>query len=86
MAPGMNGRFFRRRRSFARTSSVAEVPNLIDVQRTSYNYFLQHGFARHQRRSRGLQGVFESVFPIHDFSDRAEYTSNIISLRNRSMT
>ena len=72
MAPGMNGRFFRRRRSFARTSSVAEVPNLIDVQRTSYNYFLQHGVARQQRRSRGLQGVFESVFPIHDFSDRAE--------------
>ena len=72
MAPGMNGRCFRRRRSFARTSSVAEVPNLIDVQRTSYNYFLQHGVARQQRRSRGLQGVFESVFPIHDFSDRAE--------------
>ncbi len=72
MAPGMNGRFFRRRRSFARTSSVAEVPNLIDVQRTSYNYFLQHGVARQQRRSRGLQGVFESVFPIQDFSDRAE--------------
>ena len=72
MSSSMNGRCFRRRRSFARTSLVAEMPNLTDVQQTSYNRFLQYGIARQQRRDEGLQGVFESVFPIHDFSGRAE--------------
>ena len=71
MAQNMN-RHSRRRRDFGRISSVLEMPNLIEVQRASYDQFLQHGLVEAQRTDDGLQGVFRSVFPIRDFSDRAE--------------
>ncbi len=60
------------RRNFGRISAAASMPNLIEVQRTSYEYFLQKE-ARHEDRGEyGLQEVFKSVFPIRDFSDRAQ--------------
>src|SRR5207248_2187319 len=48
------------------------MPNLIEVQRASYDHFLQMGVAAEQRASVGLQEVFKSVFPIRDFSERAQ--------------
>ncbi len=47
------------------------MPNLIEVQKSSYDHFLQMGVPAHERADLGLQEVFKSVFPIKDFSDRA---------------
>ncbi len=62
----------RARRSFGRIPEVAEMPNLIEVQRNSYEQFLQLGLGAEERKLQGLEEVFSSVFPIKDFSDRAE--------------
>ncbi len=71
MVQDMNGRF-QRRRDFGRIPPAIAMPNLIDVQRASYDQFLQHGVAGDDRDDEGLQRVFKSVFPIRDFSNRAE--------------
>src|SRR6201993_1823952 len=60
------------RRSFGRVPEVAPMPNLIEVQKSSYDHFLQMGVAPEQRAGVGLQEVFKSVFPIRDFSERAQ--------------
>jgi DNA-directed RNA polymerase subunit beta len=60
------------RRSFGRIREVADMPNLIEVQRNSYEQFLQMEILPEERRLQGLEEVFSSVFPIKDFSDRAE--------------
>jgi DNA-directed RNA polymerase subunit beta len=59
------------RKHFGRIPEVA-MPNLIEVQKSSYDHFLQMGVAAEQRANVGLQEVFKSVFPIRDFSDRAQ--------------
>ena len=61
----------RLRRSFSRIPQVASMPNLIEVQRRSYEFFLQREIKGDQRSESGLQRVFKSVFPIKDFSDKA---------------
>src|SRR3546814_178996 len=60
------------RKNFGKIAEVAEMPNLIEVQKTSYDQFLQLGIPVSQRSNTGLQEVFTSVFPIRDFSERAE--------------
>ena len=60
------------RKSFGRVAEVAPMPNLIEVQKSSYDHFLQMGVVPEQRASVGLQEVFKSVFPIRDFSERAQ--------------
>jgi DNA-directed RNA polymerase subunit beta len=62
---------YRFRRSFARTLPAIEVDNLIQIQRASYEKFLQMTVPQMERDSIGLQAVFKSVFPIQDFSQRA---------------
>ena len=62
---------FRFRRSFATTLPAVEVDNLIQIQRESYDKFLQMTIPHHERENTGLQAVFKSVFPIQDFSQRA---------------
>ncbi len=59
------------RRSFGRIRKIVDIPNLIDIQRRSYDEFLQAGVAASDRRDIGLQGVFKSVFPIKDFNETA---------------
>src|SRR5208283_2071253 len=49
-----------------------EVPNLIDIQKTSYDKFLQSNVPQHERAEVGLQAVFRSVFPIKDFNGTSE--------------
>ncbi len=71
MAKSFTGRK-RVRKSFGRIPEVAQMPNLIEVQRSSYDQFLQMDVPVDQRQHLGLQEVFRSVFPIQDFSDRAE--------------
>ncbi len=58
------------RRSFGRIPEVTPMPNLIDVQRSSYEGFLQMNIAPDSRLHAGLQEVFKSVFPIDDFAGR----------------
>ena len=59
------------RKSFGRIPEVTEMPNLIEVQRQSYDNFLQMHVAAPERELMGLEEVFRSVFPIRDFADRA---------------
>ncbi|TWB09529.1 DNA-directed RNA polymerase subunit beta [Nitrospirillum amazonense] len=70
MAKSFTGRK-RIRKSFGRIPEVTRMPNLIEVQRSSYDHFLQMDTAPEKRANLGLQEVFKSVFPIKDFSDRA---------------
>ena len=56
------------RKDFGKIQRVIDIPNLIDMQRQSYERFLQKDVPPDQRRDVGLQGVFKSVFPIRDFS------------------
>src|SRR6187431_3419563 len=58
------------RHSFGRIPEVAPMPNLIDVQRASYEAFLQMEVNPDSRLHAGLQEVFKSVFPIDDFAGR----------------
>ncbi len=69
MATSFTGRK-RIRKYFGRLTETVEMPNLIEVQKTSYEGFLQRETAQNDRTDTGLQEVFKSVFPIHDFSER----------------
>src|SRR5499427_6129937 len=60
------------RKSFGRIAEISRMPNLIEVQKMSYDHFLQIGVTADKRESVGLQEVFKSVFPIRDFAERAE--------------
>ena len=60
------------RKNFGKINAVVEMPNLIDVQTSSYRDFLQWGIPVDKRVDAGLQEVFKSVFPIHDFAGRGD--------------
>ena len=58
----------RLRKNFGKIQEIAQMPNLIEVQRTSYDQFLQ--LAKGEgRKDEGLEAVFRQVFPIKDFSE-----------------
>ena len=59
------------RKFFGNLHEVAEMPNLIEVQKDSYDQFLQVLDPEGGRLAEGLQAVFKSVFPISDFSGQA---------------
>ncbi|MCF6220389.1 MAG: DNA-directed RNA polymerase subunit beta [Robiginitomaculum sp.] len=65
------------RKSFGKIPEVIRMPNLIEVQKSSYYQFLQMDVPLDERGDDGLNGVFRSVFPVRDFSERAilEYVS-----------
>ena len=58
---------YRERVDFAKIASVFPIPNLLEVQRKSYQRFLQMDLLPAERTDMGLQSVFNSVFPITDF-------------------
>ena len=60
------------RKNFGKIEAVAEMPNLIGVQTDSYKAFLQEGVPVSKRADAGLQAVFKSIFPIHDFAGRGD--------------
>ncbi len=60
------------RRSFGRIDEVAQMPNLIELQRDSYERFQQKDVPADDREITGLEEVLASVFPIRDFGDKAE--------------
>src|SRR6187200_3153047 len=59
------------RRSFGRIKRIIDLPYLIEIQKNSYDLFLQKDSAPAVRESIGLQEVFKSVFPIKDFNETA---------------
>ena len=71
MALSFTGRK-RIRKSFGKIPEVTKMPNLIEVQKSSYDQFLQMHIMPEERGDDGLNGVFRSVFPIKDFSETAE--------------
>ena len=58
----------RLRKNFGKIQEIAQMPNLIEVQRTSYDQFLQL-WKGEGRKDEGLEAVFRQVFPIKDFSE-----------------
>ncbi len=87
---------FAARKNFAKIKAKLEIPSLIDIQKRSYAKFLQANVPIDQRESLGLQGVFESVFPIKDYNESAslEFVSyhldrpkyDVDECRSRGMT
>ena len=62
---------FRFRRAFGQIGKIIDFPHLLEIQRHSYEEFLQRVLDPEQRTESGLQGVFRSVFPIKDFNETA---------------
>tara|TARA_Y100000590_G_scaffold164179_1_gene188133 strand:+ start:74 stop:4276 length:4203 start_codon:yes stop_codon:yes gene_type:complete len=65
------------RKSFGKIKNVTPLPNLIEVQKRSFDNFLQLGEDPLKRIDHGLHGVFKSVFPVNDYTERA--TVNYVS-------
>ncbi len=65
------------RKHFAEIKRIIDIPNLIDIQKNSYKRFLQADIPHSARQNNGLEAVFQSVFPIRDFSETCslEYVS-----------
>src|SRR3982750_3094816 len=59
------------RQDFSKIATAVRIPNLIQIQRDSYNRFLQMDLLPEERENTGLQAVFRSVFPISDFRGTA---------------
>ena len=62
---------FRLRKDYGSIDKIVDIPNLIDIQRRSYEEFLQLDTPKDERSDIGLQEVFYSVFPIKDFNETA---------------
>ncbi|MDX1400423.1 MAG: DNA-directed RNA polymerase subunit beta, partial [Kiloniellales bacterium] len=71
MAKSFTGRK-RVRKSFGKIAEIIQMPNLIEVQKSSYDQFLQIGVPETERTNTGLLEVFNSVFPVRDFGESAE--------------
>src|SRR5246500_4334345 len=63
----MKNSTFRKRFDFSKIPATIQIPNLIEVQKRSYDRFLQMDKLPSERQETGLQSVFASVFPITDF-------------------
>jgi DNA-directed RNA polymerase subunit beta len=61
----------RERKDFGKTPSILAIPNLIEIQKHSFERFLQDKVPAEKRKDNGLQGAFKSVFPIVDYNDIA---------------
>jgi DNA-directed RNA polymerase subunit beta len=87
---------FRLRRNYTKISEVIDIPNLIAIQKRSFDRFLQSGVEPDKREDVGLQKVFKSVFPIRDYNGTAslEFVSyslgtpkyDVDECRDRGMT
>ena len=61
----------RLRKYYGKIREVLEMPNLIEVQKSSYDLFLKSGDQLEPMDGEGIKGVFQSVFPIKDFNETA---------------
>ena len=62
---------YRERIEFSKIRTTIPIPNLIEIQKTSYERFLQMTRLSSERDDQGLQSVFKSVFPISDFRENS---------------
>ncbi|MEW5982507.1 MAG: DNA-directed RNA polymerase subunit beta [Acidobacteriota bacterium] len=62
---------YRERIDFSKIKTTVPIPNLIEIQRKSYERFLQMNRLPNEREDHGLQSVFKSVFPISDFRENS---------------
>ena len=62
----------RERIDFSKIKTLIQIPNLIEVQKKSYERFLQMNLLPSEREDNGLQAVFNSVFPISDFRGQSQ--------------
>ena len=62
---------YRERIDFSKIETTIPIPNLIEIQKTSYERFLQMHRLPSEREDAGLQSVFKSVFPISDFRENS---------------
>src|SRR3954464_1033358 len=84
------------RKDFAKVKAPVDIPDLIELQKKSYELFLQKDVKPAKRQGIGLQAVFKSVFPIEDFNRTAslEFESyvlerpkyDVMECRQRGMT
>ena len=65
------------RKSYARIKRTIDIPDLINIQKHSYDQFLQSDIPTDKRQNVGLEAIFKSVFPIRDFNKTSslEYVS-----------
>jgi DNA-directed RNA polymerase subunit beta len=59
------------RKDFSKIPPILDIPDLIEIQKETFERFLQTNIEPEKRESTGLQAVFNSVFPIKDFNDSA---------------
>ncbi len=59
------------RKSFGKIPLVTSLPNLVEVQKRSFDNFLQLNVDPEERENTGLHSIFKSVFPINDYTERA---------------
>jgi len=62
---------YKLRKDFSQIGKVIDMPNLIEVQKNSFDSFMQTGVRATDRQDLGLLGVFKGIFPIEDFSGTA---------------
>src|SRR3954468_24136251 len=72
----------RERIDFSKIRTSLPIPNLIEVQKKSYDRFLQMNLLPAERDDNGLQAVFNSVFPIADFRGLSELSFVDYSIGN----
>src|SRR5437667_3189966 len=73
MAMNNHNDVFRTRFDFSKIPATIQIPNLIEVQKRSYERFLQMDRLPSERDDAGLQAVFQSVFPISDFRNVSQW-------------
>jgi DNA-directed RNA polymerase subunit beta len=87
----------RERRSYAKIATIMQLPDLIEIQKKSYEDFLQKDVVEpEERKVVGLQAAFKEIFPISDFSDtlKLEFVSyslgepkyDVLECQERGMT
>ena len=64
-------RSLRTRQNFSRIPQAIDIPNLIEIQKKSFECFIQSKVASGDRELRGLEEVFRDVFPISDLNINA---------------
>lgn len=84
------------RKTFSKIDKIIDIPDLINIQRNSYEKFLQANLTPEKREEIGIQAIFKSVFPIKDFNKTAqlEFVSyhleppkyDVVECRARGMT
>ncbi len=96
MATATNGNGTALRFSYGKIADTTAMPNLLDVQLSSYDEFLQAHLPADQRQEQGLEQIFREIFPVTDVHENysLEYVAyhlgpsrySIEECRERNMT